>query len=215
MITKNIREHSLVNWGAITQAFKHVWCQLHENISAYLWWSVIRPCDFLSFFWKYSIMLPLFLRRYLALQYKNIMFCSRSRGPLTLNAILQITVWWLWNTATFPVRKMRTSFLSLQTLRISYPSLPPMWPAFEECEFQPSLNISKPMLDIVKLRIFLSCTLMSMKWPRYISWHPRRTLKLLFDLRKARRRSIMHSATHAGQFLSRDSGRYWHWIYWW
>lgn len=96
---------------------------------------------------------------------------------------------------------MRTSFLCLQTLRISYPSLPPMWPAFEECEFQPSLNISKPMLDIVKLRIFLLCTLMSMKWPRYISWHPRRTLKLLFDLRKARRRSIMHSATHAGQFL--------------
>lgn len=129
------------------------------------------------------------------------MFCSRSGGSLTLNAILQITVSWLWNTATFPVRKMRTSFLSLQTLRISYPSLPPMWPAFEECEFQPSLNISKPMLDIVKLRIFLLCTLMSMKWPRYISWHPRRTLKLLFDLRKARRRSIMHSATHAGQFL--------------
>jgi len=44
-------------------------------------------------------------------------------------------------------------------VEISYPSLPPMWPAFEECEFQPSLNISKP---------------------------------------KARRRSIMHSATHAG-----------------
>ena len=33
--------------------------------------------------------------------------------------------------------------ISTVSLRISYPDLLPMWPAFEECEFHPSINIHK------------------------------------------------------------------------
>lgn len=52
-------------------------------------------------------------------------------------------------------------------VEISYPDLLPMWPAFEECEFHPSINIHKT--------------------------------------KAARRRSIMHSATHAGLSAQDDA----------
>lgn len=68
------------------------------------------------------------------------------------------------------VRSTRTERTERSDMEISYPTLPPMWPAFEEHEFHPKLQFQKKGSSV-------------------------------------RRRSITHSATHAGLSINEELQR--------
>ncbi len=129
---------------------------------------------------------------------------------------LSITVCYLWNTATFPVQKKRTSFLSLQTLSKDILSefaahvacFWGMWiPTISKHQQTDAWHFKVEDLPLrfdVRLPDLLQASMLHATLFRrrdHVTFHDIHSTLKQFDLRKARRRSIMHSATHAGRFL--------------